>query len=127
MVCNICPILIIVKWLVGSFVEMHQCLIPYRPIQCVTNYMPIDKLKAIFNKRGQTSFPKSGTPQNFSGQKGDKKQDSYWGTANVRYYLKKNVSRATCTKSPGICAPLFIVLRKNVNSPKKGEIIALQP
>jgi len=32
----------------------------------------------------------------------------------------------TCIKSPGICAPLFIVLQKNVNAPNKGEIIALQ-
>jgi len=60
MVCNICPILIIVKWLVGSFVEMHQCLIPYRPIQCVTSYMSIDKLKAIFNKRGKQVFQNLG-------------------------------------------------------------------
>jgi len=59
MVCNICPILIIVKWLNASFMKMHQCPIPCRLIQRVTKYMLIDKLRAIFNWQGATYFQNS--------------------------------------------------------------------
>jgi len=72
-------------------VKIHQCPIICRPIQRVTIYVSIDKLRAIFNRQRAKCFPKIyETPQTFSDQNVGMKPFPYCRPSNIGYHIQIN-------------------------------------